>query len=92
MLAVVTVFKILSLIYSIYFEQSKLDIFFIDWETPRNYSFSAGSMPTKGVNPWRRLFLANEFNELQYDRMLSPEFMMLLFLVIADGFGWKYWS
>ena len=50
------------------------------------------SMPSKGVNPWRRLFVANEFNELQAQRLLSPDFMLLLFLVIADGFGAKYFD
>lgn len=92
LLGCVTVFKIVSLAYKIYFEQSKLDIFFIDWETPRTYALSAGTAPTKGVNPWRRLFVANEFNELQNNRLLAPDFMLLLFLVIADGFGLKYYS
>jgi hypothetical protein len=35
MLASVTVFKIFSLGYKIWIEQSKVDIFFIDWETPK---------------------------------------------------------
>lgn len=91
MLACVTVFKIVALAYKIYFEQSKMDIFFIDWETPKNYQL-AGMPPIKGVSPWRRLFVANEFNELQTQRLLMPDFMLLLFLVIAEGFGLKYFS
>jgi len=37
MLAVITCFKLFILMYKIYFEQSTLDIFFIDWESPRMY-------------------------------------------------------
>lgn len=37
MLACVTCFKLFSLAYKIYFEQSKVDIFFIDWETPKMF-------------------------------------------------------
>jgi hypothetical protein len=67
MLAVTTVFKIVSLFYKIFIEQCYLDIFFIDWETPKLYQLTEGKMrgmPSRGVNPWRRLFVANEFNEL----------------------------
>lgn len=64
MLACVTCFKLFAIAYKIYFEQSKLDIYFIDWEPQKMYSLSAGSMPQRGVSPWRRLFVANEFNEL----------------------------
>lgn len=92
MLACTTVFKILSMAYKIYFEQGSLDIFFIDWETPKNYQLTSNSAPVKGVNPWRRLFVANEFNELQNMRLLSPDIILLLFLVIAEGFGYRYYA
>ena len=79
------VFKFLSLLYKIYFEQSQLDIFFIDWETPKRYRF--GESFQEGVNPWRRLYLANEFNELQGQKHLNSEGVLLLFICLADGFG-----
>jgi meckelin len=50
------------------------------------------SMPSRGVNPWRRLFVANEFNELQSQRLLAPDFMLLIFLVIVNGFGFENYN
>lgn len=43
-----------------------------------------------GVNPWRRLYIANEFNELQGTKHITTEMILLLFLVIVEGFGLKY--
>jgi len=63
MLIAVTVCKFLSLAYKINFEQAALDIFVIDWESPRMYQHRS-NMPKQDVNPWRRLFIVNEFNEL----------------------------
>ena len=37
MLGCVSCFKFMSLFYKIYFEQSGLDIFMIDWESPKLY-------------------------------------------------------
>lgn len=39
MLIAVTVCKFLSMFYKIVFEQSALDIFLIDWESPRMYQY-----------------------------------------------------
>jgi len=39
MLIALTVCKALSIFYKIAFEQSVLDIFLIDWESPRMYQF-----------------------------------------------------
>lgn len=45
---------------------------------------------SEGVNPWRRLYIANEFNELQGTKHVTTEMILLLFLVIVEGFGFKY--
>ena len=49
-------------------------------------------MPKQTVNPWRRLFIVNEFNELMTSRTINSELLLLIFLVIAEGFGFKYYS
>jgi len=46
----------------------------------------------QGVNPWRRLFIINEFSELQTSKNISTEIMLFLFLICAEGFGFKYWA
>ena len=63
MLIALTVCKALAIFYKIVFEQSVLDVFLIDWESPRAYQY-AGHRPKQAVNPWRRLLIVNEFNEL----------------------------
>lgn len=91
MLLTVTIFKFLSLAYKIVFEQSALDIFVIDWESPRMYKYK-NNYPKMAINPWRRLFIVNEFNELQTSKVVVTEMMLILFLVIAEGFGFKNFS
>lgn len=91
MLISLTVIKFLQLLYKIVLVQCDLDIFLIDWESPRMYRFR-GKMPKQTVNPWRRLFIVNEFNELQLSQTISSEMLMLLFLVITEGFGYKYFA
>lgn len=44
------------------------------------------------MNPWRRLLIVNEFNELQGQKHISSELILILFLVVAEGFGYKHWS
>jgi hypothetical protein len=58
--------KFVTLLYKLIFEQSSLDIFVIDWETPKMYKHHLRSHIRKlAVSPWRRLFVVNEYNELQ---------------------------
>jgi meckelin len=44
------------------------------------------------VNPWRRLFVINEFSELQTSKSINSETVLLVFLLIAEGFGLKYFA
>lgn len=67
-----------------------MDIFAIDWESPR--MFHKANDYKQAVNPWRRLFVINEFSELQTHKSISSETILLLFLVIAEGFGLKYYA
>lgn len=80
-------FKFFSMLYKIIL-QSNQDIFMIDWESPKLYQHQSFA-PKQGVNPWRRLFIVNEFNELQGSKHINTDIILLLFLVITEGFGCK---
>ena len=87
MLTAVLIAKLLSIFYKIYFEQSAIDIFFIDWESPRQYKHNGKKI--NSVSPWRRMFIANELNELQGEKHISTNFVLITFLLLAEGFNWK---
>ena len=91
MLIALTVCKFVAMLYKIIFEQSSNDVFVIDWETPKMYKHQRYT-PKQAVSPWRRLFVVNEFNELQAGRHFSTEQILLVFLVISEGLGYKYYS
>lgn len=42
--------------------------------------------------PWRRLFIVNEFSELQGSKHITSEMILILFLVVTEGFGFKNYS
>jgi len=61
-LITLTVLKFVSMFYKIAYVQCDMDIFAIDWESPR--MFHKANEYKQAVNPWRRLFVINEFSEL----------------------------
>ncbi|XP_046440894.1 meckelin-like [Daphnia pulex] len=66
-------------------EQCNVDIFLIDWESPR---------PTKGeiVSVWRMFFVANEWNELQVARKSSISIQVILVLSTLKVFQFERFS
>ena len=50
--------------YLVYW-QCDYDIFFLDWERPRTSSTPSGKIDAAPVSAWRKMFIANEWNELQ---------------------------
>jgi len=83
--ALITVFKFMVCVLKI-IEQSTVDLFFIDWETPKLY------LDNK-VPVWRSIFLANEYNELQSEmRYLYPETLLIWAAFFIKGMGWEYFS
>ena len=62
LLIALTVCKFFSLVSKIVFEQSSMDIFMIDWESPK--MFQHATKRGTAVNPWRQLYITNELNEL----------------------------
>uniref|UniRef100_A0A4W6CIK1 Transmembrane protein 67 n=1 Tax=Lates calcarifer TaxID=8187 RepID=A0A4W6CIK1_LATCA len=79
--------------------QVSVDIFLIDWERPRTKAtvtiftaVSAAGEPKRDPSPvsiWRTYFVANEWNEIQTIRKISPTFqiMAVLFFLEVVGFS-----
>jgi len=44
------------------------------------------------VSPWRKFLTVNKFNRLQTTKEFESETILLLFLVLAEGYGYKYFS
>ncbi|KAL0985354.1 hypothetical protein UPYG_G00155850 [Umbra pygmaea] len=78
-------------------QQTSVDIFFIDWERPRGKANkvvhgngdSESQRDPSPVSIWRTYFVANEWNEIQTIRKISPTFqiMAVLFLLEVVGFS-----
>eukprot|EP00039_Didymoeca_costata_P004639 m.75010 g.75010 ORF g.75010 m.75010 type:complete len:1006 (+) comp12487_c0_seq3:1381-4398(+) len=81
LLIVGTLFKALHFIFVIH-QQSQADIFFIDWEPPKQPGSidRVGEPEAATVSLWRRLFVANEWNELQTQLQFPMELVLLLML------------
>ncbi|XP_042563376.1 meckelin-like [Clupea harengus] len=72
--------------------QLSIDIFLIDWERPQNKPRGLGPSPSGPVasaapSAWRRLLVANEWNELQAMRRISPVFQLLAALLLLQVVG-----
>ena len=81
--------KFLTIAYKIIFEQTSFDIFLVDWEKPKPRKGNPSEM---GINAWRSLFLLNEFNELQTNKLISIEFTLIAYAFFIEGLGWRYVS
>lgn len=66
--------------------QTKVDVFFVDWEKPRKVlAKEGGKEEPSPVSCWRMLLLANEWSELQTKRVTIPAFTLLLMGMILIG-------
>ena len=65
--------------------QTNYDIFFLDWERPRTSSAPNGKIDASPVSAWRKMFIANEWNELQSQRVTSRELTLLLMVLFLEG-------
>ena len=81
---------VLEIIYS----QSKIEIFFMDWEKTRgklaNTKNAKGKALHAPISAWRSFFVANEWNELQSQRRINVPFTIILTLFILVGCDWQY--
>ena len=69
--------------------QCNYDIFFLDWEKPRATTTPQGQMMNAPVSAWRKMFIANEWNELQTERLTSRAFTLTLMLLFLLGLDWQ---
>ncbi|XP_041844911.1 meckelin isoform X2 [Melanotaenia boesemani] len=75
--------------------QVSIDIFLIDWERPR--SKASRTVQATGetkrepspVSIWRTYFVANEWNELQTIRKISPTFQIMAVLFFLEVLGFS---
>ncbi|KAG7282199.1 hypothetical protein CRUP_034946 [Coryphaenoides rupestris] len=64
--------------------QLSVDMFLIDWERPRKVKRE----PTP-VSIWRTYFVANEWNEIQTIRKISPTFQVMAVLFFLEVLGFS---
>eukprot|EP00210_Caulerpa_lentillifera_P009135 g8709.t1 len=82
--------RILSVAYSVY-QQVTYDLYFIDWENPRRIiDFESGMEINAPVSCWRRLLVANEWNELETRRRHPVHHTILLVILLLEGIAtWR---
>ncbi|XP_056142398.1 meckelin [Lampris incognitus] len=70
--------------------QLSVDVFFIDWERPRSKATRTVQAPGEvkrdpsPVSIWRTYFVANEWNEIQAIRKISPTFQVMAVLFFLE--------
>ncbi|TNN75672.1 Meckelin [Liparis tanakae] len=75
--------------------QVSIDVFFIDWERPRSKTsrtVQAAGEPKRDPSPvsiWRTYFVANEWNEIQTIRKISPTFQIIAVLFFLEVLGFS---
>lgn len=77
-------------IVDLVWRQTRLDLFFIDWEQPRGRDAERGGDengddPSHGVSTWRTIFVANEWVQLQGARAVSLELSLVALLFLLRG-------
>ncbi|XP_068117689.1 meckelin-like [Hyperolius riggenbachi] len=68
--------------------QLTVNIFLIDWERPKEKG-SSNAPGKSNVSIWRTVLVANEWNEIQTHRKLSPLFQLFLVLLLLEVVGLK---
>ncbi len=71
--------------------QVSYDIFFIDWERPSQQATNRKNQSDK-VSCWRKIFVVNEWNELQTIRKTNVTFQLLLALFLLEYIGLEKYS
>uniref|UniRef100_A0A7N6FGU3 Transmembrane protein 67 n=1 Tax=Anabas testudineus TaxID=64144 RepID=A0A7N6FGU3_ANATE len=75
--------------------QVSVDVFLIDWERPRSKAsrtVHAAGEPKRDPSPvsiWRTFFVANEWNEIQTIRKISPIFQIMAVLFFLEVLGFS---
>ncbi|MEE6500410.1 hypothetical protein FKM82_003772 [Ascaphus truei] len=69
--------------------QLTASIFLIDWEKPKEKITSNTTQGKPNVSIWRTILVANEWNEIQTHRKLSPLFQLFMVLLLLEVVGLK---
>jgi len=83
MVTVALIGKLVEVLYFIWW-QTNVDVFFVDWEPSRESVEKKSS-----VSVWRKIFVVNEWNELQMTRGISIELTLFLVIFLLEGMGLK---
>jgi meckelin len=76
-------------LFSMLIRQATADIFLIDWESPRSSDPESG-IKKSSVSVWRKLFITNEWNDLQKEQSISIELTLFLILFFLRGLSLEY--
>lgn len=74
-------FHLLHVLRVVY-DQTKVEMFFVDWEQPRGRGVGGGP---GSVSVWRTLLVANEWAEMQTQRQTSSQFTLLWAVYLLAG-------
>nr|XP_020462774.1 meckelin isoform X1 [Monopterus albus] len=75
--------------------QVSVDVFLIDWERPRSQASRTvqasgeAKRDTSPISIWRTYFVANEWNEIQTIRKMSPTFQIMAVLFFLEVLGFS---
>jgi len=79
--------KLVDVMITLY-KQTHYDIFFVDWEKPKEMIDNTKKSPSV----WRTLFVAKQWNKLSSQRLINLEFTLLVVIVFLEGVGFLYIS
>ncbi|XP_069494812.1 meckelin-like isoform X2 [Ambystoma mexicanum] len=69
--------------------QLTISIFLIDWEKPKERPSTNAERGKPSVSIWRTFLVANEWNEIQTNRKLSPTLQIVAVLLLLEVVGLK---
>lgn len=83
--------QLLSVMKKIY-DQTNVDVFFMDWEKSRAKLVDSDSVQSidAPVSVWRTILVANEWNELQTVRQTNIEFTLFALVFLLIGCKFEY--
>eukprot|EP00474_Spongospora_subterranea_P003737 CRZ04195.1 hypothetical protein [Spongospora subterranea] len=70
-------------------QQISVDLFFMDWEKPKLVSGNETGA-SSSVSVWRKLFVANEWNELATARNVNVDLLLIVLLFLLRGINLEY--
>ena len=90
-------FRVLDVLYLVW-KQSSVHIFLMDWERPQGMLLATASASESDaskavlspISIWRTYFVANEWNEIQSLRKISPMLVLVAVVLFLEVFGLRH--